>query len=97
MITMQSGIAMSIEIATLMALATSFVALVYLRNSDTKRRRVFKLPLWTQPKFNVLAWSVCLLPSVILIYFEMYAPFIMWFATLSLLGWVIALPKPKSI
>lgn len=86
---------MTIEIATLIALLISFSALVYLRNSDTKRRRVFNLPLWTKPKRHLLAWSVCLLPSIVLLYLGLFAPFIMWFATLSLLGWIVALPKPK--
>lgn len=88
---------MTIEIATLIALTITFSALVYLRNSDTKRRRVFNLPRWTRPKFQLLAWSICLLPGVILLYLTLYAPFIMWFAALSLLGWIVALPKPKSV
>jgi amino acid transporter len=87
---------MTIELATLIALTISFISLVYLRNTDTKRRRVFNLPLWTKPKFQLVAWSVCLLPGVILLYLALYAPFIMWFAALSLLGWFVALPKPKS-
>ncbi|HDY85445.1 hypothetical protein LCGC14_0560460 [marine sediment metagenome] len=88
---------MTTEIATLLALLVSLAALVYLRNTDTKRRRVFKLPLWTKPKFDFIAWSVCLLPSVVLLCLELYGPFIMWFAALSLLGWFVALPKPKSV
>jgi amino acid transporter len=88
---------MTSEIATLIALVISCVALVYLRNTDTKRRRVFNLPLWTKPQFQLYAWSVCLLPGIILLYLAMYAPFIMWFAALSLLGWFVALPKSKSV
>jgi hypothetical protein len=88
---------MTIEIATLLALVISFASLLYLRNTDAKRRRVFNLPVWTHPKFQILAWGVCVLPGIILLYLALYSPFIMWFAALSLLGWFVALPKPKSV
>lgn len=87
---------MSIETSTLLALAASLFCLLYLRNSDPKRRRVFRLTKWDKKRYVTFAWLLCLFPGILLLVVEYYASFIMWFAALSFLGWIIALPKPKD-
>lgn len=88
---------MMIEIATLMGLAVSSVTLLYLRNTNTKRRRIYNLPKLTRPDFQAVAWLVCLLPGLILLSLALYSSFIMWFMALSLVGWGVAVPQPKNI
>lgn len=87
---------MNNEIATLMALTVSLLCLLYLRNTDPKRRRVYRLPVLEKARWPSLGWLMCLLPGAVLLYAENYAALIMWFAALSVVGWCIALPKPKA-
>ncbi|PCJ33166.1 MAG: hypothetical protein COA90_00600 [Gammaproteobacteria bacterium] len=86
---------MSVQLITLLACAVSFTCLVYLRNRDPKRRRVFRLAVWDKKRYPTLAWLLCFIPGVVLLYIEQYSAFIMWLAALSLIGWTVALPKPK--
>ncbi|PHS32334.1 MAG: hypothetical protein COA95_03345 [Methylophaga sp.] len=87
---------MSIEFITLLALAVSFICLFYLRESDPKRRRAFHLAKWAKKRYVTTAWLLCLSPGALLLFMEYYSPFIMWSAALSLVGWALALPKPKN-
>lgn len=89
---------MSVEINTLMALAVSLIALFYLKQVDPKRRRVYRLPKMTrgEKKYTRIAWLFSLIPGLVLLVMQDYSEFIMWFAAYSLLGWLVALPKPKK-
>lgn len=87
---------MNIELMTGLSLVVSLLALLFLRQTDPKRRRIYHLPKWDKKRFSKLAWLVSLTPGPILLIVEAYAPFIMWFAAYSFLGWVIALPKPAA-
>lgn len=87
---------MSVELATLLALVVSLLCLLYLRNSDPKRRRVYRLSVCGKKRYVTLGWILCFLPGVLLLSFELYSSFIMWFVALSLVGWIVALPKPKK-
>lgn len=88
---------MTIVISTLLALVISFVSFLYLRNTDPKRRRVHHQPAWQQKRYQKIIWVVSILPGAVLIFLETYAAFIMWFAAFSLIGWLVAIPKPKRI
>lgn len=87
---------MLITITTLMALIASLSFLFYLRNTDSKRRRSHHLPAWEKQRYTKQAWILSLLPGMVLLCIQSYAAFIMWFAAFSLIGWFVALPKPKS-
>lgn len=87
---------MSNELVTLAALCLSLLCLIYLRNTDPKRRRVYRLNALTGSRLSALGWLLCLIPGVVLFYLEFYGPFIMWFAALSVIGWLVSLPKPKQ-
>lgn len=80
---------------TLIALLISALAMRHLRNTDTKRRRAHRLPDNNQPRYTRLALCISLLPGLVLLWLDNAAPFIMWLAAFSLLGWFVALPKPK--
>lgn len=87
---------MSTLSVTLLALVASMMFLLYLRHTDPKRRRVFGLANWGTRRYAKQAWILCLSPGLILLLTQFYAAFIMWFAAFSLVGWLMALPKPKS-
>lgn len=82
-------------ICTVLALGVSLMAMLYLRNSDPKRRRSHRLPSWGGVRYQRLAWIVSLAPGLLLLAWPLYSAFIMWFAAFSLVGWLIALPKPQ--
>lgn len=86
---------MSHLVFTILALAVSLAAMCYLRHSDPKRRRAHRLPAWQQKRYPSLGWILSIVPGLVLLLLKAYAAFIMWFAAYSLLGWLIALPKPK--
>lgn len=81
-------------IFTLLAMAVSLVAMLYLRNTDPKRRRSHRLPVLHQKRHQSLGWILSVIPGVVLLLLHVYPAFIMWFAAFSLIGWLIALPKP---
>jgi hypothetical protein len=83
-------------IFTLSALAISALFIAYLSVSDPKRRRVYGLANWGTKRYTKEAWCMSLLPGFILITLQSYAAFIMWMAAMSLVGWLIALPKPVA-
>ncbi|OUR74601.1 hypothetical protein A9Q78_00250 [Methylophaga sp. 41_12_T18] len=87
---------MSSQWLTLFALVTSLICLLYLRNTDPKRRRVFRLTKWDSKRYSGLAWLLCFVPGVALLVTAQYPAFIMWFAALSVVGWLVALPKPNT-
>lgn len=80
---------------TVLALVVSLAAMCYLRNSDPKRRRAHRLPAWQQKRHPSVAWLLSITPGLVLLGLEVYPAFIMWFAAYSLMGWLIALPRPK--
>jgi hypothetical protein len=80
---------------TLMALFVSALCLSYLCHSDTKRRRVYGLPEWGTTRYLKQAWLISVLPGLVLLFMGSYAALIMWLAAYSLLGWCIALIKPR--
>lgn len=84
------------ETITFFAILLSSVCLLYLRNTDPKRHSAHRLPAPTHRRHTLLAWLLCLSPSLFLLMFEYYAPLILWFSALTILGWLIALPKPKK-
>lgn len=81
---------------TLLALAVSCIAMLYLRNTDSKRRRSHRMPSWDKPRYTSLAWTISFIPGVVLLTIDATAAFIMWLAAFSLIGWLIALPKPQK-
>ncbi len=87
---------MNVTVLTAIAMTVSVIALLYLRNTDAKRRRSHHLPAWDKPRYAVLAWLFSCLPGVTLLLLQAYAAFIMWYAAYSLVGWLVALPKPKA-
>lgn len=87
---------MQISLMTALALVISVSALLYLRNTDAKRRRSHHLPAWNNKRYTKLAWLLSSMPGLVLIGIEAYASFVMWFAAYSLVGWFVALPKPKQ-
>lgn len=80
---------------TLLALGVSFLAMLYLRNTDPKRRRSHRLPTLSKKRYQRLGWILSLTPGLVLLLLHVYPAFIMWFAAFSLIGWFIALPKPS--
>lgn len=86
---------MSSVAITLIALLFSATAMFYLRHTDAKRRRSHRLAAWPQKRYAKTAWALSLLPGAILLLTKTSAAFIMWFAAFSLIGWLIALSKPK--
>lgn len=86
---------MNSVVVTLLALVISAVAMFYLRNTDSKRRRSHRQPTWPNRRYVKFAWAISLLPGVILLLVKAAGAFIMWFAAYSLIGWLIARAKPK--
>lgn len=84
------------ELTTLIALAVSLVAFVYLRLTDPRIRQVYRLPASSTKRYTGLAWLISLLPGVILLLTGQNTPFVMWFAAVPLIGWLVALPKPEA-
>ena len=87
---------MSIQLITLIALSLSLLCLLYLRKSDPKLRRVYRLTQWGKKRYANTAWFLCFLPGVVLLSVTQYSAFIMWFAALSLVGWALAIMKPTQ-
>ena len=87
---------MTVVMSTLLALVTSLLLLLYLRNTDPKRRRVHHQPAWHKERYQKITWIMSMLPGAVLLFLEIYAAFIMWFAAFSLIGWLVAVPKPKK-
>jgi hypothetical protein len=85
-----------VELTTLIALAVSLAAFMYLRLTDPRTRQVYRLPPSSAKRHTGLAWGVSLLPGVALLLTGQNAPFVMWFAALPLLGWLVALPKSEA-
>lgn len=85
---------MNIVLFTLTALIVSLLCLLYLRKSDPKRRRVYRLGVWDKKRYESTAWILCFLPGFTLLFIAEYSAFILWFAALSLLGWAVAIKKP---
>ncbi len=86
---------MSSVVITLIALLFSAIAMFYLRHTDAKRRRSHRQPAWAKKRYTKTAWLLSLLPGVILLLMQAFAALIMWFAAFSLIGWLIAVSKPK--
>lgn len=88
---------MTVAMATLFALVVSLLSLLYLSKTDPKRRRVHDQPVWHKARYQKVAWLLSMLPGGVLLSLGAYAAFIMWFAAFSLIGWLVAIPKPKKI
>lgn len=87
---------MSNDLATVIAIALSLIALGYLSAKDPKRRRVYRrLPVPDQTVVK-LAWIVVLLPGVLLLSFGQTAPFVIWFGGTSFLGCVMSYRRPDQ-
>lgn len=86
---------MSSIIITLLALFFSAIAMFYLRHTDAKRRRSHRQPAWAKKRYTKTAWALSLLPGFVLLLMQAFAALIMWFAAYSLVGWIIAVSKPK--
>ncbi len=81
---------------TLISLAVSSVFLYRLRQLDPKRRRIHKLAKMTQDKERTrLLWLLVFSPALPLLIGKLFSALIMWFAGLFLLGWMMAVIKPK--
>ncbi len=88
---------MNTEILTFLSLLVSFAALLYLRNSDPKLRRVYGLSSWGTKRYVKQALFICLAPGIFLLLIACYSAFIMWFAAFSLVGWIVAWKKPVDL
>lgn len=88
---------MNSSVIALLALCFSLACLIYLRQSDPKRRRVLSLPLWSKRRYVKQAWFLFFLPGAVLIYLHSFSAFIIWFASLSLLGWLIVISFKKRL
>ncbi len=80
---------------TVLALTLSLLAMLYLRNANPKRRRSHRLAVLNKKHYQSLGWILSIVPGLVLLLLNVYAAFIMWFAAYSLMGWLIALPRPK--
>lgn len=83
---------MTTFLATFGAIAVSTVAILWLRHIDPKRARVLNRSVTGEPpKFiRPLGWTFTLLPMAALIALGNIAALIIWFAAMTVIGWLLA-------
>lgn len=86
---------MTSTMLTLLALSISAAALTFLSHTDAKRRRTYKLPAYEAPQKRKWAWCMVFSPLPILMIHGHWPAFIMWLAGISLVGWGLAVRKPR--
>ena len=82
---------------TLLAIAVSMAALLWLSHTDPKRRSAFRLPPFTGARHVRLAWAVALLPGLVVIPLGGGPGFVLWLGALTVVGWaLIAIPPGRE-
>lgn len=82
---------------TLLAIAISLAALLWLSFTDPKRRRSFARPAYSGPRRTGLAWTVALLPGLLLPVIAGGPGVVLWFGALTVTGWaLIAIPPGRG-
>lgn len=72
-------------------------ALLYLRNTDAKRARVFKADVRVSNRITRLAIGLAVwAPAPALMWFGQYNAFLCWLGGLLVYGWLFAARKPLS-
>ncbi|MEM6680337.1 MAG: hypothetical protein AAF675_20930 [Pseudomonadota bacterium] len=79
-----------------LALAVSTAALLYLRVTDPRRRRVFNLPPLDRDR-PLLAQAALWLPAVGLILLGNLAALVIWMGGIAVIGWAVAAATPNTV
>lgn len=86
-----------ITFVTLLSIAVSMVALLWLSHVDPKRRSAFRLPPYTGARRTKLAWTIALLPGLFVIPLAGGPGFVLWLGALTVVGWAaIAVPPGRG-
>lgn len=82
-------------VLTVLAVLTSLTVLLLLRYNDPKRRRVLKRRHQRVKGRTVWLWSAAFIPGPILIGVGDVSAFLCWFASLTVIGWILAWHAPS--
>ena len=82
--------------ATLGAVGVSLAAIGYLAATDPKRRRAFRLPKVAERRPR-LAWTLVLLPGVLVPIWSGGAGFVLWLGASATLGWLLVGLSPRRL
>jgi len=82
--------------ATLGAVGVSLAAIGYLAATDPKRRRAFRQPA-VPKRWPRLAWTLVLLPGVLVPMGSVGAGFVIWLGASATLGWLLVGLSPKRL
>lgn len=82
--------------ATIGAVGISLAAIGYLAATDPKRRRTFRMPE-VAVRWPRLAWTVALLPGLLVPSWSGGAGFVTWLGATATLGWILVALPPKWI
>ena len=82
---------------TLLGIAVSLAALLWLSFTDPKRRRAFARPAYPGPRRPGLAWSVALSPGPLLASVAGGPGLVLWLGALTVTGWgLVAIPPGRG-
>jgi hypothetical protein len=83
-----------IGMTTWLAILVSLAAIVWLATTDPKRRRSFHLGPRRGRRRTGLAWTIVLLPGLLVPFGGGSAGFVLWLAVVSVVGWGLAAIPP---
>lgn len=86
---------MTVLLVTTIAIIISLSGIALLASQNAKRRRAGGLGAHTPKRVTVmLGYCLLLAPIALLTALGQTTPFILWFAALSVAGWLLALRQP---
>ena len=81
--------------ATLGGTAVSLAAVGYLAATDPKRRRAFRLAPVSR-RHGRLGWTAVLVPGAVVAWLGGGGGFLVWFGTVTVVGWGLAAVRPEG-
>ena len=87
---------MSVNFATILAIAVSLAGIVLLATANAKRRRAFDLPQRYSRALQLLAWLLVAIPPLALLARQETTPLVLWIGALSAAGWIVAMRRPSK-
>ncbi|MEM1138679.1 MAG: hypothetical protein AAGH45_02265 [Pseudomonadota bacterium] len=80
----------------LVTIVPSLIALGYLIETDPKRRRAFREPALGHERYIVPPLALLVLPGGATLAAGTFGLFVLWFSTLTVVGWIMAALSPDA-